>query len=116
MSKAHPPELKKFMDKKLGLEINCGRRLVGILRGYDPFMNLVVDECVERFKNGETRKVLKFCMSDCLSDLAKQKIGCCTFCTDHLFKCVLASLQEGVSVRLEVTHELETCCENATYV
>uniref|UniRef100_A0A8C8W4A1 Sm domain-containing protein n=1 Tax=Peromyscus maniculatus bairdii TaxID=230844 RepID=A0A8C8W4A1_PERMB len=41
MSKAHPPELKKFMDKKLSLKLN------GRLRGSDPFMNFVIDECVE---------------------------------------------------------------------
>ena len=48
MSKAHPPELKKFMDKKLSLKLNGGRHVQGILRGFDPFMNLVIDECVER--------------------------------------------------------------------
>ncbi|XP_078284854.1 small nuclear ribonucleoprotein G [Rhinoraja longicauda] len=47
MSKAHPPELKKFMDKKLSLKLNGGRHVQGILRGFDPFMNLVVDESVE---------------------------------------------------------------------
>ncbi|NP_001232194.1 small nuclear ribonucleoprotein G [Taeniopygia guttata] len=47
MSKAHPPELKKFMDKKLSLKLNGGRHVQGILRGFDPFMNLVIDECVE---------------------------------------------------------------------
>jgi len=57
MSKASPPELKKFMDKRLGLQINGGRNLVGTLRGYDPFMNLVVDGCVEKMKNGQMREV-----------------------------------------------------------
>uniref|UniRef100_A0A2K5HWY6 Small nuclear ribonucleoprotein G n=1 Tax=Colobus angolensis palliatus TaxID=336983 RepID=A0A2K5HWY6_COLAP len=47
MSKAHPPELKKFMDKKLSSKLNGGRHVQGILRGFDPFMNLVIDECVE---------------------------------------------------------------------
>ncbi|EGV98228.1 Small nuclear ribonucleoprotein G [Cricetulus griseus] len=47
MSKAHPPELKKCMDKKLSLKLNGGRHVQGILRGFDPFMNLVIDECVE---------------------------------------------------------------------
>ncbi|XP_056427429.1 small nuclear ribonucleoprotein G [Hyla sarda] len=47
MSKAHPPELKKFMDKKLSLKLNGGRHVQGILRGFDPFMNLVLDECTE---------------------------------------------------------------------
>ncbi|XP_018409918.1 PREDICTED: small nuclear ribonucleoprotein G isoform X2 [Nanorana parkeri] len=52
MSKAHPPELKKFMDKKLSLKLNGGRHVQGILRGFDPFMNLVVDECTEVAPSG----------------------------------------------------------------
>jgi len=47
MSKAHPPELKKFMDKKLSLKLNGNRKVTGVLRGFDPFMNLVIDEAVE---------------------------------------------------------------------
>jgi len=47
MSKATPPELKKYMDKRLSLKLNGNRVLQGILRGFDPFMNLVVDEAVE---------------------------------------------------------------------
>uniref|UniRef100_A0A2K6EAZ0 Sm protein G n=1 Tax=Macaca nemestrina TaxID=9545 RepID=A0A2K6EAZ0_MACNE len=44
---SHSPELKKFMDKKLSLKLNGGRHVQGILQGFDPFMNLVIDECVE---------------------------------------------------------------------
>ncbi|XP_050609108.1 small nuclear ribonucleoprotein G-like [Macaca thibetana thibetana] len=47
MSKAHPPELKKFMDKKLSLKLNGGRHVQGMLQAFDPFMSLVVDECME---------------------------------------------------------------------
>jgi len=47
MSKAHPPELKKLMDKKLTLKLNANRQVTGILRGFDPFMNVVVDETVD---------------------------------------------------------------------
>lgn len=53
MSKAHLPELKVFRDKKLSLELNGGRHIQGILRGFDPFMNLVVDECVEMAISGQ---------------------------------------------------------------
>ncbi|XP_038065717.1 small nuclear ribonucleoprotein G-like [Patiria miniata] len=53
MSKAHPPELKKFMDKKLSLKLNSNRRVTGTLRGFDPFMNLVMDETVENLSGGE---------------------------------------------------------------
>ncbi|KAK6185773.1 small nuclear ribonucleoprotein G [Patella vulgata] len=52
MSKAHPPELKKYMDKRLTLKLNGGRQIIGTLRGFDPFMNLVVDESVEKLKSG----------------------------------------------------------------
>lgn len=52
MSKAHPPELKRYMDKKLSLKLNGGRHVSGILRGFDPFMNLVIDESIEERKDG----------------------------------------------------------------
>ena len=69
MSKAHPPELKKFMDKRVHLRINGGRevsvllqmqwlfiirsfndqnfQVEGTLCGFDPFMNLVLDDSIE---------------------------------------------------------------------
>ncbi|XP_034860406.1 small nuclear ribonucleoprotein G-like [Mirounga angustirostris] len=53
MSKAHPPELKKFMDKKLSLKLNGGRHVQGLLWGFDPFMNLVIEECVEMVISGQ---------------------------------------------------------------
>ncbi|XP_065224261.1 small nuclear ribonucleoprotein G [Planococcus citri] len=57
MSKAHPPELKKYMDKKLTFKLNGKRVVNGILRGFDPFMNLVVDEAVE-LRRDKTQKPL----------------------------------------------------------
>lgn len=35
------------MDKRLTLKLNGNRSVTGILRGFDPFMNLVIDEAVE---------------------------------------------------------------------
>lgn len=46
-TRVNVPELKKYMEKRLKLELNCNRRVTGILRGYDPFMNIVLDETVE---------------------------------------------------------------------
>ena len=43
MSKTHPPELKKFVDKEMDLKLNGNHRISGVLRGFDPFMNMVVD-------------------------------------------------------------------------
>ncbi|KAF4528547.1 hypothetical protein B566_EDAN017086 [Ephemera danica] len=67
MSKAHPPELKKFMDKrlscdlprhqKISVKLNGGRFVSGILRGFDPFMNLVVDESIEEMKDGTKKNI-----------------------------------------------------------
>ena len=42
-----PPNLKKYMDKRLKIYLNQDRIIVGQLRGFDAFMNLVVDEVVE---------------------------------------------------------------------
>ncbi|XP_059263544.1 small nuclear ribonucleoprotein G-like [Mustela nigripes] len=53
MNKAYPLELKEFMDKKLSWKLNGGRHGQGILCGFDPFMNLVTDECVEMAKSGQ---------------------------------------------------------------
>ncbi|XP_028391594.1 small nuclear ribonucleoprotein G-like [Dendronephthya gigantea] len=57
MSKAHPPELKKYMDKKLSIKINGGRHVTGVLRGFDPFMNIVLDEAVENVSSSEKHNI-----------------------------------------------------------
>ncbi|KAJ9078337.1 hypothetical protein DSO57_1007633 [Entomophthora muscae] len=44
MGAAALPELKKYMDKRLYITMNADRKISGILRGYDPFTNLVLDE------------------------------------------------------------------------
>ncbi|KAI9669357.1 MAG: hypothetical protein M1831_000393 [Alyxoria varia] len=41
------PELKKYLDKKLLVQLNGGRNVIGVLRGYDVFLNIVLDEAVE---------------------------------------------------------------------
>ncbi|XP_050999562.1 small nuclear ribonucleoprotein G-like [Acomys russatus] len=43
------------MDKKLSL--NGGRHGQGILRGFDPFRNLVIDECVEMATSGQQSNI-----------------------------------------------------------
>ncbi len=41
------PDLKKYMDKHLDIKLNGNRRVIGVLRGFDQFMNLVLEECDE---------------------------------------------------------------------
>ena len=47
MPKTQPPELKKFMDRKLTISINQNRQVTGVLRGFDQFMNVVLDSSVD---------------------------------------------------------------------
>ncbi|XP_040301341.1 small nuclear ribonucleoprotein G-like [Leopardus geoffroyi] len=35
------------MDKKLSLKLNGGRYVQGMLQGFDPYKNLVIDKCVQ---------------------------------------------------------------------
>ncbi len=35
------------MDKRLLLTLNGNRKVTGVLRGYDPFMNIVLDDTNE---------------------------------------------------------------------
>lgn len=47
------PELKKYMDRRVFCEINAGRKITGIVRGYDLFMNLVLDDTYEELETGD---------------------------------------------------------------
>ncbi|KAJ3071013.1 hypothetical protein HDU98_005937 [Podochytrium sp. JEL0797] len=47
MSKAAAPELKKYMDKRVFMELNGNRKVSGVLRGFDPFMNVVLEDATE---------------------------------------------------------------------
>ncbi|EED16146.1 small nuclear ribonucleoprotein SmG, putative [Talaromyces stipitatus ATCC 10500] len=46
------PELKKYMEKRLFVQLNGNRKVIGILRGYDVFMNIVLDDAVEEKPDG----------------------------------------------------------------
>ncbi|KAJ9197392.1 hypothetical protein DTO166G4_5486 [Paecilomyces variotii] len=51
------PELKKYMEKRLFVQLNGNRKVIGILRGYDVFMNIVLDEAVEEKSGGEKARL-----------------------------------------------------------
>ncbi|ORY13112.1 like-Sm ribonucleo protein, partial [Neocallimastix californiae] len=37
----------RYLDKRIFIQLNGNRKITGVLRGFDPFMNLVVDETME---------------------------------------------------------------------
>mmetsp|Transcript_1574 Transcript_1574/g.2252 ORF Transcript_1574/g.2252 Transcript_1574/m.2252 type:complete len:85 (-) Transcript_1574:426-680(-) len=41
------PDLKRFMDKKLRLSLNGNRKVIGTLRGYDSFLNVVLEGAID---------------------------------------------------------------------
>ncbi|CAM9173968.1 unnamed protein product [Choristocarpus tenellus] len=51
------PDLKRYMDRTLSLKLNGNRTVKGILRGYDPFMNLVLDDAIDTGKKSDERKM-----------------------------------------------------------
>lgn len=40
-----PP--RSYLDKRISLHLNKGRKVVGTLRGYDQFMNIVLGDATE---------------------------------------------------------------------
>ncbi|CDR93939.1 small nuclear ribonucleoprotein G, putative [Babesia bigemina] len=41
------PDLRRYMEKRLDVHLNGSRHVVGVLRGYDTFMNVVLDNALE---------------------------------------------------------------------
>lgn len=39
------------------VKLNANRQVAGVLRGFDPFMNLVLDETVEKIKDGVVNSI-----------------------------------------------------------
>ncbi|KAK6903395.1 hypothetical protein V866_007864 [Kwoniella sp. B9012] len=55
MSRVSQPELKKFMDRRCFLNLQGGRQVSGVLRGFDMFLNLVVDQAHEELGGGQRK-------------------------------------------------------------
>ncbi|PRP86027.1 small nuclear ribonucleoprotein G [Planoprotostelium fungivorum] len=50
-------DLKKYLDKSLSIGMNGNRKVIGILRGYDQFMNLVLEDAVEQVSASEKNEI-----------------------------------------------------------
>ena len=44
-------DLTKHLDKRVNVKFQGGREVVGILKGYDPLVNIVLDETVEYLRD-----------------------------------------------------------------
>lgn len=56
------------MDKKLFIHLQGGRKVSGTLRGYDLFLNLVIDDAVEETTPAQKHPigtVVRFCFYRC---------------------------------------------------
>ncbi|CCH62270.1 hypothetical protein TBLA_0G03330 [Henningerozyma blattae CBS 6284] len=45
------PELKKYVNRKILLKLNNNRTVIGELRGYDIFLNVVIENGIEVSKD-----------------------------------------------------------------
>ena len=50
-------DLRQYMDQKVEIHLNAERRVIGILKGYDPFMNVVLDEAEWIKSKDQTQKL-----------------------------------------------------------
>jgi len=57
MRKVYGPDFKRYMDKSMTIKLNGNRRVTGVLRGYDQFMNLVIDNTVEEVSPNERNEI-----------------------------------------------------------
>ncbi|KAF2663870.1 U6 snRNA-associated Sm-like protein LSm7 [Microthyrium microscopicum] len=46
-------DLNRFMDKKMRVKFNGGREVIGVLKGFDQLMNVVLDDVEEVMRDDE---------------------------------------------------------------
>ena len=49
-------DLRKFMGNRVDLRLNGERRIAGIMKGYDQYMNIVLDEAFEIAKTAPDKE------------------------------------------------------------
>merc|ERR1711916_65865 len=57
MPKVTGPKLKQLMDKRLTILLNANRTVNGTLRGFDQFMNLVLEDSVEILSDKSEKEI-----------------------------------------------------------
>ncbi|CAN9091899.1 small nuclear ribonucleoprotein g [Alternaria burnsii] len=51
------PNLQKYLEKRVLVQLNGSRKVMGILRGYDVYLNIVLDEALEEKAGGEKVRI-----------------------------------------------------------
>ncbi|KAG9617037.1 hypothetical protein KCV04_g15476, partial [Aureobasidium melanogenum] len=46
-----------YLDRRLFVQLNGSRKVIGVLRGYDVFLNIVLDDAVEEKAGGEKVRI-----------------------------------------------------------
>mmetsp|Transcript_10978 Transcript_10978/g.23500 ORF Transcript_10978/g.23500 Transcript_10978/m.23500 type:complete len:80 (-) Transcript_10978:325-564(-) len=46
------PEMKRLMEKRVSVSLNANREVTGTLRGYDQFMNIVLEDAEQVLPGG----------------------------------------------------------------
>jgi len=54
---AKGPNLKSYLEKEVLIHLNKGRKVSGILRGFDQFMNVVLDEAADETADESERNI-----------------------------------------------------------
>ena len=44
-------DLSRFIDKQIRVKFAGGRECSGLLKGYDPLLNIVLDDCIEHLRD-----------------------------------------------------------------
>lgn len=52
-SNTNQPRKQQYLDKRVEVQLNGSRKVMGTLRGYDVFLNIVLDEATESKPNNE---------------------------------------------------------------
>ena len=50
-------DLRKFMDLRIDLKLNGNRHVAGVLKGYDQFLNIVLDNAIEILGKDQKREL-----------------------------------------------------------
>lgn len=61
---------RTYLDKTVSLKLNKGRKVSGVLRGYDQFMNIVLDEAIEELGPNQANNDIGMVVGDIFCNIS----------------------------------------------